>query len=1066
MKLSVDGCIRRSVYAAFAATVAGIATPAIAADAAEETAVLVAQAEPAAPADAPAKSSEPVKLEAVKVTGSRIRQANYVSPVPMQTVDSRQIELTGQANVGDIIRDLPVAGVSAITPTNSNFAVSGSGITTVDLRNLGESRTLVLVNGRRFVSGLAGEQTVDFNSIPTDFIERIDVITGGASAVYGSDALAGAVNIILKDKFEGVSVSGQVGQTFDDKDDVKNSYRITGGSTFAEGKGSAIFNASWSESKGVFARDRSSTAFDCTNAAFFSGDAADFRDCSSPTFSSFPANTRIQIPVPNAANNGTFPVQGTTANRRINPETGAVETFSTPIHGFNRNGIRALSTPLERSLLSSVLSYEIDPAAKVFFEGTYARTKANSELEPFPLGSDSVFGVLPNCQDTDQNGNLDTCDLSSGVRLNSGVVPQALRDAVLARNPDLTNDTAVVGFARRLTEVGNRGASSVRQTFRTVTGLEGDLLPFVGQGLFSDLRYEFSFNYGTTSDNQISNGQLNVANMREAFNTTTLADGSVACANPTAVAEGCVPVFIFGQNTITPDALAYIQAPVLRDVVIEQIITGGFVSGRIGKLPMGGPVGFSVGAERRVEKSRDTPDALTQTGQNAGNFIPAQQGSFDVEEVFAEISVPVLVDQPFAKYLEVKGGIRASDYSTIGSTLAYSVGLDWAVNDWARGRAQYAKAVRAPNIGELFSSGGETFAAVQDPCAGVTRTSSGQAAFFNTRQNLNDPNVVLNSGIDADTIGDSTAQNCLADPSIAARVTAAGGLALTQAEAQGTGGFVGGSPALGVLTEETAKSYTYGAVFTPQFGNQWVDALTLSVDYYNIKVDDAIETVGRQLSLDECYGGDAGFGAGNPFCSNVRRFGTGPQVGALDGVDGGFLNIASLKTSGVDTQASYRFKLNDLVSGYGDLGRFLFSATYTHLLTQKSEAFGVVTNDRGKVGDFKDRALLNFLYNRGPLTANWEINYLSKAAVDVFETDDRAGSLPSVAFHDVQLRYAFGKGKDVRTTVVLGVNNVFDKFVEIGGTNGDLGQPVGSRTFPDVYEPFGRAWYAGVKVDL
>lgn len=1064
MKLSVDGCIRRSVYAAFAATVAGFAAPAVAAEAAEETPVLVAQAEAETPANAPAKSNEPVKLEAVKVTGSRIRQANFVSPVPMQTVDSRQIELTGQANVGDIIRDLPVAGVSAITPTNSNFNVSSSGVTTVNLRNLGESRTLVLVNGRRFVSGIAGEQTVDFNSIPTDFIERIDVITGGASAVYGSDALAGAVNIILKDKFEGVSVSGQVGQTFDDKDDVKNSYKITGGSTFAEGKGSAIFNASWSESKGVFARDRKSTQQDCLNTAvFITGDEADFRDCTGPAFSSFSANTRIQIPVPNAPNNGVNPVQGTTANRILDGN-GAVVPFVSARDGFNRNGVRALSTPLERSLLSSVLTYELDPAAKVFFEGTYARTKATSELEPFPLGSDSVYGVLPDCQDTDQDGNLDTCDLASGVPLSSGVVPQALRDAVLARNPDLTNDTAVVGFARRLTEVGNRGASSLRQTFRSVTGVEGDLLPLIGgEGLFSDLRYELSFNYGTTSDNQVSNGQLNVANLREAFNVETV-NGGVRCANATAREEGCVPVFIFGQNTITPDALGYIQAPVLRDVVIEQIVTGGFVSGRVGKLPLGGPIGFSVGVERRVEKSRDTPDALTQTGQNAGNLIAAQEGSFDVKEFFAEISAPLLVDQPFAKYLELKGGVRASDYSTIGSTFAYSVGADWAINDWARTRGQYAKAVRAPNIGELFSAGGETFAAVADPCAGVTRTSGGQPAFFNTRNNPNDPSVVLNSGINASTVGSELATSCLSDPAIAARVTATGGLALSQPETQGVGGFVGGSPELGVLTEEKATSYTYGVVFTPQFGNPWIDALTLSADYYNIEVKDALAITPRQQSLDFCYGD--GFGGSNPFCSNVRRFGTGSQIGALDGVDGGFLNIGRLKTAGVDLQSSYRFKLSDIVSGYGDIGRLLLSATYTHLITQKSETFGQIVNDQGKVGDFSDRALFNILYNLGPLTANWEINYLSAADVDVFETDDRKGRLPSTTFHDVQLRYAFGKGKDVRTTVVLGVNNVFDKFVEIGGTNGDLGQPVGSRTFPDVYEPFGRAWYAGVKVDL
>ncbi len=1075
MNLSADGRLRLAARCAFVVGVGAITGTATAAEfvkagqAIEVAQVTTTDDSDAAPASGSGKDV-PKELKSVQVTGSRIKQANFESPIPIQTIDARQIEQTGQTNIGDIIRSLPVVGLSTFTASNSNFNTAGAGITTVNLRNLGEDRSLVLVNGRRFVSGLAGTQTVDLNSIPTDFIERVDVITGGASAIYGSDALAGAVNIILKKDFEGVSVSGQTGQTLADSDDITRSYRITAGSTFANGKGNALFNLSYSEELGVFARDRKSTATDCLNTAIFdTGEASDFRDCFTG-FSSFSPNTRIISPINNPANSqGIFPVNGTTQNRIIDPVTGLVRPFVTANDGFNRNAIRALSTPLDRTLMSTVLNFEFNPSAKVYFEGTYARTKAKSELEPFPLGSDSIFDVFPTCFDNDQNGRLDNCDLASGVPLSSGVVPQAVRDAVLAANPELTNDTAVIGFARRLTEVGNRGSTANRQTFRAVTGVEGDLLPVVGSGFFKTLDYDVSFNYGTTSDNQISNGQVNSPNLREAFNVVTdPTTGKVTCANPVAVAEGCSPVYIFGENTISAAALSYITAPSLRDVEIQQIITNASLSGSFGKIPTGGPIGFAAGVEQRAEKSRDTPDALTQTGQNAGNVTPEQIGSFDVKEVFGELSLPLLVDKPFAKELVIKGAIRASDYSTIGSTLAYAINVDWAITSWFAPRAQYARAVRAPNINELFSAGSETFASVNDPCGGVTRDGNGNPAFFNVKQDPNNPANVLGSGIDATTVNSILAQNCLADPAVAARVNDTGGLALTQAEVQGTGGFVGASPRLGVLTEERSNSRTYGVVISPSFGNKWTDALTMSADFYSIDIKQALDTVDRDLSLTECYS-SASLTFGNQFCSNVNRFASGPQIGALDEVSGGILNIGLLKTSGIDTQLNYRFKVGDLVPGSGlDLGRVTFNAKYTHLLQQKTITFGETTNDRGKVGYFKDRAFTNFVYSRGPITASWLVSILGKSDVDIFEVDDRAGKLPMVTFHDVQLRYQLQQDW-LDMTVFAGINNVFDKYVEVGGTGGDLGelQPIGSRTFPAAgFEPFGRAWYAGMKVDL
>lgn len=1073
MNLSAEGRLRLAARFAFVVGVGSLTGPAYAQEAIKkEGAFEVAQAGASVATEGQAVTEEASKakqLGGVQVTGSRIRQPNLDSTVPIQSIDTRQIEYSGQTNAANLIRTLPVTGISTFTPANSNFDVSGAGLNTVDLRNLGEDRTLVLVNGRRFVAGLPGSQVVDLNSIPLDFVDRVEVITGGASAIYGSDALAGAVNFVLKKDFQGVMVTSQTGQTFADHDDIQRSHRITAGSSFANGKGNAMFNLSFTESLGVFARDRRSTQIDCTNLAFFTGDAADFRECATPTFSSFPPNTRIVSPIANDPNDeGEFSVNGTTQNLVIDPTTGLARPYVGATDGFNRNAIRANSTPLDRTLMSTVLNFEINPSARLFFEGTYARSKARSELEPFPLSSEDVFDGLPSCTDEDQNGFLDSCNMATGIPLSSGVIPVALRDAVLAANPELTADTAVVGFARRLSEVGNRGLTATRQTFRSVTGVEGDLMPLVGQGFFKTLDYEASFNYGVTNTAVNSGGQLNVANLREAFNIVTdETTGEVSCANAVAVAEGCAPVFILGENTIDERAFNYIRAPATRIAEIQQIVTNAYVSGSFWQIPTGGPVAFSAGVERRQEKSSDIPDALTQSGQNGGNVIKEQTGAFDVNEAFGELSLPILVNKPFAKDLTLKAALRASDYSSVGNTMAYALSATWQINNWVRPRMQYSRAVRAPNVGELYSAGGETFATVVDPCRGVTRDGDGNPAFFNT-PGADDPGDVLSSGIDPATVNSILAQNCLADPIVNQRVAETGGLALTQPERDGTGGFTGASPAFGVLSEETSNSRSYGIVVTPRSGIRAIDGLEFSADFYSIDIKNGISLVPRAVSLTQCYSSTSlSYSPDNQFCTNVNRFADGPQIGALDEVNGGVLNIGTERQSGVDVQTLYRFRLADVVGGTGfDLGRVNLTTRYTHLLRQEFTVFGQTTNNRGKVGLAKDRAFVNLAYVNGPVTAYWQASIIGASDVDVFEVDDRAGRLPAVAFHDVQLRYNFQQDW-LDMTVFGGINNVFDKIVEVGGTNGDLGQPTGSRTFPaEGYEPFGRAWYLGAQIRL
>ena len=237
-----------------------------------------------------------IQLEEVVVTGTRLAQPNLTGPVNVNVLDRETIDISGAINISELIREVPASGVSTWTSTNSNFLVQTSGVNSVELRNLTEARTLVLVNGRRFVSGVRSTQTVDLNTIPTAFIERVDVVTGGASAVYGSDALAGVVNIILKDDFEGVEFSAQSGIS-DEDDDETHKVSLTFGSDFAQGRGNAMVNFTWEKERGVYARNRKGMEEDALNTAVFvTGDPADWADQLVPTYSSFSEKGRIIIP--------------------------------------------------------------------------------------------------------------------------------------------------------------------------------------------------------------------------------------------------------------------------------------------------------------------------------------------------------------------------------------------------------------------------------------------------------------------------------------------------------------------------------------------------------------------------------------------------------------------------------------------------------------------------------------------------------------------------------------------------------------------------------------------------
>lgn len=972
-------------------------------------------------------------LEEVVVTGSRIARPNLDSPVPVSVITAQHIEATGQLNTGDIIRMLPEAGVSTFTPTTTTFSTANNGVTTVDLRNLGENRTLVLVNGRRHVAGIVGSQIVDFNTIPTDFIDRIDVVTGAASAVYGSDALAGVINIITQRDFQGLELSAQGGIT--ERGDNEN-FRIglKFGSNFADDRGNFVGSLGWRRTGSVYGHDRCDREM-CIDAA-----AMTTRQHTQGVFSSYIPRGVALIPRVGAGN-----------LTRVVDDSGAVAPYTNADFGYNRSEERQLFVPEEQIRFNGQATYDFSDNHRFFSEVSLFLGRTSSEIEGNPVGSEAIyqdqFGIdqLPDCRDFDGNG---VTQCRYGVPITSAIVPLALANAVRAQHPGIRDEDLVVGFRRRINDVGNRGNESERSMARLVLGFQGELTP--------DLNYEISLNYGRSDYDQRSNGDIMTGRFRQALDAVVVG-GEVVCRDTAARAQGCRPVFIFEEGGISQEALSYFTAATSLDAYQEQYIVSGFVNGSLPSALPAGDIGFVVGAEYREESARSTPDPLTQLGLATGNITPETRGSFDVVEAFAELRIPLLADLPFAQSLDLNLAGRVSEYSTVGSTSAWAASLEYLPTNWLKFRSQYAVAVRAPNINELYNPGSQTFPQVGDPCEGVT-LSGGQAAFFNVRSNIADPSVVLNSGVNASTVGNAVAQACMLDPSVAARVARDGGFALTQPELQGVSGFNTGNPG---LTPETSRTFTLGFLFNPRW-NDWWSRLSVSVDYYDISIEDGVGTYGRQVSLNRCYENAGAYNPTSPFCGGIQRHGGGASVGALQYVNIRNLNLAEINIEGIDLKASYGFDLNEVFpSAAGDLGRFSAALTYSHMLDFGSTAFPGAAQQTfvGTVGSSEHEAVLNLLYARGPLQVSMGVQYVGEADVGFFNPALES-LLPAMTFVNAQARYDVND----RVSLYAGVDNLFDEYMFIAGTNGDVGQATGWTTFPEIYDGLGRRFYGGFRM--
>lgn len=961
-------------------------------------------------ASAPAFAQEQeAVLEQIVVTGSRILSPNATSISPVQVVTAESLEQGGFINLQDSLLESPVFGTPGISRTNSNFSTASAGAATVDLRNLGADRTLVLVNGRRFVAGIPTSSQVDLNTIPTKFIERVDILTGGASAVYGSDAVAGVVNIVYKTNFEGVEVDGRFGIS-ERGDGTERSTDILVGGNFAEGRGNIISYLGYSFQGAIFSRDRERSAIDqISEGAAITGDPADFFTPRAPFFSSFAPQGRFFT----TGGQFTFAPDGTLLNGF---STNGSATRNAD--GFNRSAFRTIAIPTERFLLATQAHYDINDHVTLFTEGTFAATQTRTELEPFPLDSGDLF------PSTAGSYNIEFND--GGTTIRNPFVPDAIYNAATDTNGDGLRD---ISFSRRLSEVGNRGNAADRTTFRLLTGLKG-ALPFL-----EGWNYEAFYAFGQTEESQVSGGQVNVQNFANALQVITDVndrdgDGNTTeaiCLSDDARAQGCVPANPFGFGSISPEATDYIVAPGLLKTLTTQQVAGLNFSGSIIELPAG-PLSVSIGGEWRNEFSNSQFDALQQAGLNAGNAIPATTGDFEVKEGYFEALIPIFKNQFLADSFNVRGAVRVSKYSTVDTVTSWNVGFDWAPHPDIRFRAVRATTVRAPNIGELFSPPSQNFpTGLNDPCVGVTATTGG----------------ILGA-------------QCRAFPGVNANIAQNGAFTLTQADIQGISGFDRGNPD---ASEERGRSWTAGVVISPK-SFDLLRNTNLTIDYFRIRISDALVSTPRQFILDQCFSQGV-----QSFCDFITRRATGAganSAGSLEFIDSAVTNSGGLFTSGLDVNLTQRFDLESINLP----GVLNFRAAYTHTFDGFVTPLPGSDPDpfAGEVGASKNRFLADFVYNWGPVTFSWRTTYIGPASLDDqflagFDLEPGSVGIGRVIYNDIQLRTQIGKSFEW----YVGVDNLFDKDPPPIIT-GLPGNDTGTETDAGTYDPIGRRIYTGVKL--
>lgn len=925
------------------------------------TILLSSAALPAMAQVAPGGAVAPVEAEGgeadITVTGSRIQAPGLTAISPVASVDQEAIALDRALNIESVLNRLPQFTGSFGGVSNG---ADSRGAATADLRGLGQNRTLVLIDGTRGAP-FSFRNSVDLNSIPAPLVSRVDVLTGGAAAVYGSDAVAGVVNFITRKDFEGVEAS--VVSNFTERGEgVTRGANLTFGKNLGD-RGNVSGFLGWSERDPLVKADRSFAAPERTDTAVTTARPLGgfFRRSDSAAVFNLTG-------VGGAAAGNTF---GFT-------DTGALAPLATSSVLSGRESLLLSQQRLNASLFGN---YDLADAVELYGRAMYSRTKVRDVLPPANLATNVLVR-----------------------RDNPYLTPQL--SAILAPSFNRTNagalggtDAVLLTVTRSLGELGDRVTETTRETAQGQLGLRGTA---------AGVRWDAYAQYGISDERSPITGEGVLARFQQAGNATVGAGGAAVCAD---ASNGCVPANIFGPGAISAGAADFIGEVVDQGRRREQWVAGltlatdtrSFLT-----LP-GGPVALLVGAEYRDERGRNTYGQVAQAGQtfNQGTRVNFA-GGYDVKDVFGEVRVPLLADRPFFHALNVEGAYRYSDYSTSGGVDAWKVGGDWAPSRDVRFRGSYQRVVRAPNIGELFgaTSSISLVGRAVDPCANPAASGA-------------------------------SVETCVASGA------PAGGFVQDLSAAL----FIFGGRA--TIQPETGKTWTAGAVLTPTF----LPGLTLSADYYDITIDNAVGAVLPQPTLDTCF--VIVRDINNLFCQQVRR----QPNGQLASVDSSDINVARLQSRGIDIVGDYGVDVGAVRAGLSYAGSVVLSQR------QQNGATAPVIDCAGRFGatcGLEVRRALPKYRHRTDLSLGGSggsggVTLRGTWRMEGPVTDDTPATVYTVerigAQHYFDLALSFDVGE--QATFIVGVDNLFDRQPPLA-----FGNAADANTFPQSYDVLGRRFGA------
>jgi outer membrane receptor protein involved in Fe transport len=940
----------------------------------------------------PAASAQDQELEQIIVTGSRIPQANLEGTSPVSVLGAQDVQFEGTVQVEDLINNLP----QAFADQGGNISNGATGTATVNLRNLGTDRTLVLVNGRRMPAGSPQDVAVDLNQIPASLIERVEVLTGGASAVYGSDAVAGVVNFIMQDDFEGVQIDANYNAYWHDNSDnfsqrlvadagfkaapgevwdgSEYALGITLGSNFADGRGNATLFFGYTNTDPVLQSERDYSACAISTSGLYCGGSS----------TSFPGRFRV-------ANIG---AAGTTS--RTMDANGNVIPWNNKF--YNYGPLNYYQRPQDRYQAAVFAHYDINDSAEVYTEFMFMDNSTVAQIAP-----SGAFGTVANVSRTNPL-----------LQQNGGSWFNTLFPAGYAA------DTRQVTIQRRNVEGGGRRDDLGLTSYRGVVGIKGTV--------WDNWNYDVSGQYGTVLFSETYQNDFSLNRIDKALDVVATADGPACRSFVDGSDPNCVPWNIWDPNGVSPESLDYLQTPGFsRGDTTQTVVTAALSSdlGNYGiKLPTAKDgIAVAFGAEYRQEGLTFETDTAFTTGDLAGQGGPTigVSGDYNVTDLFAEVRVPLLQDIFLAQDVTVNGSYRYSDYSLDETTSTYGIGLDWQIVDDVRFRGSYQHAVRAPNVIELYSAAAlGLFDMTRDPC------STNPTATLAQCQNTGLPAALYGTDLDS-SAGQYNA-------------------------------IFGGNTE---LSPETADTWTAGIVLTPTF----VDGLAVTIDYWNIKVEDTIGTVPPSTALDQCIETGA-----SEYCNLITRDSQGtlwllPEANIV----ATNVNIGETKTSGWDIGVNYALGLND----WGSLS-FAFMGTYLDEFIN-TPLPGVSEYDcAGLYGPSNCGTPLPELRTRlrttwaTPWNVDLSLNWRFFDSVDIEYTSndpdlndpssvaDWSKTLDSQNYFDLAVVYTYAE----KYTFSAGINNLLDETPPLSG---QVGTGFGNgNTFPQVYDALGRYVFFGL----